>query len=78
MLQKNPDVSIILIGATDHTNGFNTMKVKKLVQCIRDVNENEGIKLGVSSIVDRSNKNLEKDIKEANMKLKFVDNQKHE
>ena len=54
------------------------MKVKKLVQCIRDVNENEGIKLGVASIVDRSNKNLEKDIKEANMKLKFVDNQNHE
>lgn len=55
--RKQPDILIIHTGTNDLINGVTTKKeVRKLVRYIRDIDENEEIKIGIVSRYDRNPK----------------------
>ena len=68
---RKPDTLIIHAGTTDLTNGVNTMeKVRKLVKVVCEIDESEKIKIGISGVIYRKDKDLEDERNEVNVKLK--------
>ena len=62
---------LVHTGTNDLTNSVNTMsKVRKIVKAVEEMDGNNEIKLGFSSIIVRKDRDLEKEIKETNTKLK--------
>ena len=69
--RKKPDTLIVHVGTNDLTKGINTMKkVRKCVEVIREINNTENIQIGLSSIIQRADKDFSNEIKETNIKLK--------
>ena len=75
---------MIHTGRNDLTNGVNTIKVvRQLVKCVKELDKEDEVKIGFSSVIDRSDKNPEKEIVDFKLKLKrywesnqflFIDN----
>ena len=61
---------MIHTGTNDLTNGVNTMKEVRLVKCVKELDKEEEVKIGFSSVINRSDRNLEKEIVDLNLKLK--------
>ena len=86
VIRRKPDSLVINTGTNDLTNDVNTLKyVRKLVEVIREIDVDKEIKIGFSSIISRTDKNLEQERMEINTKLKkccegkgfiFVENSK--
>ena len=84
IIRRKPDIILVHAGTNDLTNSVNAMiKVRKIVKAVEEMDGNNEIKLGFSSIIVRKDRDLEKEIKETNTKLKnycigkgfiFVDN----
>ena len=79
-VRKKTDFLVIYTGTNDLTNGVNTMKeIRKLVKCARDLDKDKKVNIGVSSVINRSDRNLGQEIRtlrrycEGNNFL-FVDN----
>ena len=82
--RKKPDILAIHVGTTDLTKGVNTMrKVRECVEIIQELDKTENIRIGFSSIIQRTDKDFSDEIKQTNIKLKnyclgkgiiFVDN----
>ena len=71
IVRRKPDVLVIHTGTNDLTNGVNTMKeVRQLVKCVKELDKEEEVKIGFSSVINRSDRNLEKEIVDLNLKLK--------
>ena len=71
IVRRKPDVLVIHTGTNDLTNGVNTMKeVRQLVKCVKELDKEEEMKIGFSSVINRSDTNLEKEIVDLNLKLK--------
>ena len=58
-------------------------EVRQLVKCVKELDKEEEVKIGFSSVINRSDRNLEKEIVDLNLKLKrycegnqflFIDN----
>ena len=58
-------------------------EVRQLVKCVKELDKEEEVKIGFSSVINRSDRNLEKEIVDRNLKLKrysednqflFIDN----
>ena len=72
IVRRKPDVSVIHTGTNDLTNGVNTMKeVRQLVKCVKELDKEEEVKIGFSSVINRSDRNLEKEIVDLNLKRVF-------
>ena len=70
IIRRKPDIIQVHTGTNDLTNSVNTMnKVRKIVKAV-EMDGNNEIKLGFSSITVRKDQDLEKEIKETNTKLK--------
>ena len=84
IVRRKPDVLVIHTGTNDLTKRVNTMKeVRQLVKCVKELDKEEEVKIGFSSVINRSDRNLEKEIVDLNLKLKrycegnqflFIDN----
>ena len=84
IIRRKPHIMLVHTGKNDFINNENTMsKVRKIVKAVEEIDGNNKIKLGFSSIIVRKDRDLEKEIKETNTKLKnycigkgfiFVDN----
>ena len=84
IIRRKPDIILVHTSTNDLTNSVNTMsKVRKIVKAVEEMDGNNEIKLGLSNIIVRNGRDLEKKIKETNTKLKnyyiskgfiFVDN----
>ena len=84
--RKKPDTLLIHVGTNNLTKGVNTMrKVRKCMEVILKLDSTENIQIGISSIIQRTDKEFSNEIKETNLKLKkcclgkelfFVDNDK--
>ena len=84
VIRRKPDLVLFHSGTNDLTDELNTMKkVKKLVKVVRELDSEQTIQLGFSSIIVREDQNYSTEIKEVNDKLKrycvsknflFVDN----
>ena len=59
--RKQLDILKTHTGINDLTNGVNMMEVRKLVRCIRDIDESEEINIG---IVGRPDRNLQMEIRQ--------------
>ena len=71
IIRVKPDIILVHTGMNDLTNGVSTMSnVKKIVKAVEEKDGNIEIKLGFSSIIVRKDRDLEKEIKETNTKLK--------
>ena len=69
--RRKPDALVIHTGTNDMTNDVNTLKyVRKLVKVIREIDVDKEIKIGFSSVICRTDKNLEQERMEINTKLK--------
>ena len=63
---------MIHTGTNDLKNGVNTMKeVRQLVKCMKELDREEEVKIGFLSMINRSDRNLEKEIVDLNLKLKW-------
>ena len=61
IVRGKPDVLVIHTGTNDLKNGVNTMKeVRQLVKCMKELDKEEEVKIGFSSVINRSDRNLEK------------------
>ena len=70
VIRRKPDIILVHTDTNDLTNSVNTMsKVRKIVKAV-EMDGNNEIKLGFSSIIVRKDRDLEKEIKETNTKLK--------
>ena len=70
IVRKKPDVLLIHTGTNYLTNGVNTMKVvRQLVKCVKELDKEDEVKIGFSSVVDRSDRNPEKEIVDFKLKL---------
>ena len=67
IVRRKPDVLVIHTGTNDLTNGVNTMKEVRLVKCVKELDKEEEVKIGFSSVINRSDRNLEKEIVELNL-----------
>ena len=84
IIRRKLDIILVHNGTNDLTNSVNTIsKVRKVVKAVEEMDGNNEVKLHFSSIIVRKDRDLEKEIKEANTKLKnycigkgfiFVDN----
>ena len=71
VVRKNPNFLVIHSGTNNLTNGVNTMKeIRKLVKCLRDLDKDEKVNFGFSSVISRSDRNLGQEIRDLNLKLK--------
>ena len=71
IVRRKPDVLVIHTGTNDLTNGVNTMKEVRLVKCVKELDKEEEVKIGFSSVINRSDRNLEKEIVDLNLKRVF-------
>ena len=53
IVRRKPDVLVIQTGPDDLRNGVNTMK------CVKELDKEEEVKIGFSSVIIRSDGNLE-------------------
>ena len=68
IVRRKPDVLVIHTGTNDLTNRVNTMKeVRQLVKCVKELDKEEEVKTGFSSVINRSDRNLEKEIVDLNL-----------
>ena len=71
VVRKKPNTLIIHTGPNDLINGVKTMiKVKKLVQYIRENDKGKNIQIGFSSICYRADRVLEKEMNDTTGRLK--------
>ena len=71
IIRVKPDIILIHTGMNDLTNGVSTMSnVRKIVKAVEEMDGSNEIKLGFSSIIVRKDRDLEKEIRETNTKLK--------
>ena len=69
---KKADVLVFYTGTNDLANGVNTMKeVRQLVKCAKELDKEEEVVIGFSSVINRSDRNLEKEIVDLNLKRVF-------
>ena len=55
----------------DLTNGVNTMKkIRKIVKCVRDLDNYKKVNIGFLSLIRRSGRNFGQEIRDLNLKLK--------
>ena len=55
-------------GTNDLTNGVNTMKeIKKIVKCVRDLDNDKKVNIWFSSVISKSDRNLGQDIRYLNL-----------
>ena len=72
IVRRKRYVLVIHTGTNDLTNGVKTMKeVRQLVKCVKELDKEEEVKIGFSSVINRSDRNLEKEIADLNLKLKW-------
>ena len=45
-------------------------EVRQLVKCVKELDKEEEVKIGFSSVINRSDRNLEKEIVDRSLKLK--------
>ena len=70
IVRKNPDALVIHKGTNNMTSDVNTLKyVRKLEKVIREIDADEEIKMGFSSVICRTYQNLEQERMEMNTKL---------
>ena len=61
---------MIHTGTNDLSNEVNTMKVvRQLVKCVKKLDKEDEVKIGFSSVIDRSDRNPEKEIVDFKLKL---------
>ena len=82
--KKKPDFLVIHTRTNDLTNDVTTMKeIRKIVKCVRDLDKDKKVNIGFSSVISKSDRNLDQEIRDLNLKLKryregnnflFVDN----
>ena len=61
---------MIHTGTNDLSNEVNTMKVvRQLVKCVKELDKEDEVKIGFSSVIDRSDRNPEKEIVDFKLKL---------
>ena len=75
---------MIHTGINDLSNWVTTLKeVRQLVKFVKELDKEEKVKIGFSGVINRSDRNLEKEIVDLNLKLKrycegnqflFIDN----
>ena len=71
LVRKKPDTIMIHTGTNDVTNVVKTVNnVKKVAQYIREDDGDQKIQIGLSSICQRADRDLEKEITDTNKKLK--------
>ena len=69
---KKADVLVFYTGTNDLANGVNTMKeVRQLVKCAKELDKEEEVVIGFSNVINRSDRNLEKEIVDLNLKRVF-------
>ena len=69
---RKTDVLLFYTGTNDLAKEVNTMKeVRQLVKRAKELNKEEEVKIGFSSVINRSNRNLEKEIVDLNLKRVF-------
>ena len=62
---------MIHTGINDLTNWVTTLKeVRQLVKFVKELDKEEKVKIGFSGVINRSDRNLEKEIVDLNLKLK--------
>ena len=72
IVRGKPDVLVIHTGTNYLTNGVNTKKeVRKLFKSVKELHKEEQVKISFSSVINRSHRNLGKDIIDLNHKLKW-------
>ena len=82
--KKTTDFLVIHTRTNDLTNDVTTMKeIRKIVKCVRDLDKDKKVNIGFSSVISKSDRNLDQEIRDLNLKLKryregnnflFVDN----
>ena len=69
---RKTDVLLFYTGKNDLAKEVNTRKeVRQLVKRAKELNKEEEVKIGFSSVINRSNRNLEKEIVDLNLKRVF-------
>ena len=69
---RKTDVLLFYTGTNDLAKEVNTRKeVRQLVKRAKELNKEEEVKIGFSSVINRSNRNLEKEIVDLNLKRVF-------
>ena len=62
---------MIHTGINDLSNWVTTLKeVRQLVKFVKELDKEEKVKIGFSGVINRSDRNLEKEIVDLNLKLK--------
>ena len=62
---------MIHTGINDLSNWVTTLKeVRQLVKFVKELDKEEKVKIGFSGVINRSDRNLEKEIIDLNLKLK--------
>ena len=62
---------MIHTGINDLTNWVTTLKeVRQLVKFVKELDKEAKVKIGFSGVINRSDRNLEKEIVDLNLKLK--------
>ena len=83
VVRKKPDTLTIHVGKNDLKNGVNMRKVRNCLAFILNLDKTENFQTGFSSIICRTDKDINNEIKETNIKMKnycpdkkftFVDN----
>ena len=59
---------MIHTGKTDLTNGVNTIKEIRIVECVRDLDKDKKVNIGFWSVISRSDRNLDQEIRDLNLK----------
>ena len=69
---RKTDVLLFYTGTNDLAKEVNTRKeVRQLVKRAKELNKEEEVKIGFSSVINRSDRNLEKEIVDLNLKRVF-------
>ena len=59
---------MIHTGKNDLTNGVNTIKEIRIVECVRDLDKDKKVNSGFWSVISRSDRNLDQEIRDLNLK----------
>ena len=75
IVSRKPDALVIRTGTNDMSNDVNTLKnVRNIVNVIREIDVDEEVKIGFTSVIFRTDKNLEQEKIEIKTKLnKYCD-----
>ena len=73
LVRRKPAALVIHTDINDMTNNVNTLKyVRKLVKVIREIDVDKEIEIGFSSLICRTDKNIEQERMKINTKLKKI------